>query len=161
MGIRTKFNPMGGTEGRKDIVFIRPSLTANGILGGSNFAVHASSEYASARAAWKAVDDSASSYWQGNPNDSTPYYYCFYNPDALNITEIIETYSGSQYMTTITAIEGSNDNNSWSNIIFSAVTVDKVRTNTLTNTNYYKYYRITYSLVGRICNYGITATYKG
>lgn len=128
------------------IPFTRPNLTANGTLGGTTFAVSASSEDSSSYRAFRAVDNNTSSYWSAST--SSAYYY-FYNPNPLCVTALTTTwaykityikYNSTSYLN----IAGSNDNSTWTNISYTATqgSTTKILQINLANSNYYKYYRI-------------------
>ena len=112
----------------------RPNLTANGTLGGNSFAVtsslNSSDEY-------KAVDGSTSTYFSF-PRFTT---FTFYNPTPLKVTQLIARYPSSYYGK-ITDVVGSNTNSGWNTISFSR-SGTTTETITLSNSTYYKYYRIT------------------
>lgn len=137
-----------------------PILSANGTLGGSSFAVEASSEYSDTRAAYTAFDDS-STYWR--PSDCTILQtYTFYNPVAINVTKIEYQFYSTTYNTTIDLIEGSNDNTNWTTITRADSTSSNIETSTLDNSEFYKYYRTTFAAKSsgtyRLRNMAITAT---
>lgn len=161
MGIKTKFNPMGGKIEGKDIEFVRPNLSANGTLGGSAFAVSASSQYSSSTPAYRAVDGTTN-YWRPNTAAGNPYYI-FYNPNALKVTVMVFTPTAAQYPQNVSSIFGSNDNSEWTEILHTYSYQGSTLTLTLTNSKYYKYYKIVFtsaSGTGRVQNIAITATYK-
>lgn len=158
--------------------FVRPDLTADGTMGGANFAVTASSAYN--YAAWKAFDNSSSSYWGTSMQNSYTQSITFYNPVALNVTQLDMvvygwTNSVSTYNDNIN-VYGSNDNSTWTQLAsnvpsgqYSYYSTKNVTINLSSNTNSYKYYKIenttcTYSSVygigWAIADVGITATYQ-
>lgn len=134
------------TNGKLDsIPWEQPILTANSTIGGSEFAVEASSESSTTYAAWKAFDDdSSSTYWRPSSSTETQTY-TFYNPDKINVTEIQYKFTSTTYNTTIDSIEGSNDNETWTTINRSDSTNSATITSTLSNTSSYKYYRTTFT----------------
>lgn len=75
----------------------QPVLSANGTMGGSSFAVSASSEYDTARPAYGAFDgvtgnDSANCWHSGS---GFPSWIQFYNPKPLKVTKLTVTNRGS------------------------------------------------------------------
>jgi hypothetical protein len=141
-----------------DTTWTRPNLTADGTLGGNSFAVYSPTQYSNP---YRAVDDSASTYWgYYNSGDQT---YIFYNPNALKVTEIVYTYYGSSYRAKAVAIQGSNDNSKWVDITSIYSGSNETYTSTLTNDKYYKYYKLTfapYSGYVWVKDMAITAVYK-
>ena len=154
MSLRTKLHPMGGS-----LRFIRPNLTSNGTLGGNSFAVTATPNFSSTPA-YYAVDSSAKTFWSGG--SGTTIFYIFYNPTALNVTEIILTCTNATYSPASVTVMGSNNNSSYTNITSSASgTGTTTVTVTLSNTAYYKYYRLRLTRASNyiyITNMDITAT---
>lgn len=155
MSLRTKLHPMGGDSSEK--VFIRPNLTSNGTLGGNSFAVSAS--YAMSNyPAYYAVDSNASSFWGTSASTNT---FIFYNPTALNVTKIV-LKCGNGYSIASVTVAGSNNNSSYTNITSSASgTGTTTVTVTLSNTAYYKYYRLQLARSSsqiRVYDIAITAT---
>ena len=129
----------------------QPILSANGTLGGSSFAVSASSEFNSSWQAYMAFDGNYTSSGWVTRGVQNPSWITFYNPVALNVTSLTFTnrHGGSNASEVFTAgaIYGSNNNSDWTEI--------KTYTNSVTaclgtwtvnlsnNSNYYKYYKIT------------------
>ena len=109
-------------------LFVQPVLSANGTIGGDSFAIDTSSKIQNENDAWKAFDDSRSTYWefQNDASTTTDYSdYSFYtNPTTITIYNpkaillygigIIQTtrYNNMQAIRAF-KIEGSNDNLSW------------------------------------------------
>ena len=148
-----------------ELTFTRPNLTADGTLGGSSFAVKDVGAGTSTITypAWRAVDNSATTYWGGNLPYSGNKIYTFYNPNALKVSELTYTYNSTSYRATAISIQGSNDNSTWEDITSTYSGSSTTYTSALTNSKYYKYYKLTftpYSSYVRICNLAITATYK-
>ena len=113
--------------------FTVPTLSANGTMGGSSFAV--SSTYSSSTyAIWKAFDKSSSTYARLSINNS----FTFYNPDALFVTAI--TFNTDKNFS-IASVEGSSDNNDWEDLTYTYNSSTK--TITLAGINGYKYHRVT------------------
>lgn len=78
--------------------FTRPNLTSNGEIGGSSFAVTATNNEADA---YKAVDSSTSTYWEG-PSMSE---YLIYNPNPLCIYAFTIRYTTSSYKPTYISVK--------------------------------------------------------
>ena len=155
MSLRTKLHPMGGDLKEK---FIRPNLTSNGTLGGNSFAVAATPNLSS-NPAYYAVDSNANTHWVGS---GTTILYIFYNPTALNVTEIILTCTSATHSPASVVVTGSNNNSSYTNISSSVSgTGTATITITLSNAAYYKYYRLRLTRASNyiyITNMDITAT---
>lgn len=101
-----------------------PTLTANGTLGGTSYAVTSANQYSS-EAAYKAFDKNNSTQYTTNGNTGT---LTFYSPLPLNVTKIkIRNGYASGYIRPISSIGvyGSNDN----------TTYIKLRNIDYTNTN--------------------------
>lgn len=132
--------------------FVRPNLTANGTLGGSYFAVAASSENGTAYA-WRAVDGdtSISAIWEGTAVASS---YIIYNPIPLFINSFnITNYNNGdvyRYVPTAGNVYGSDDNVTYTYL--SPYTNSNIGQNATwnipiaeSNRGFYKYYKITIS----------------
>jgi hypothetical protein len=123
--------------------FVQPKLTANGTLGGKSFAVAVDSRYDD-YSAYKAFDGDTSTSWQSNGTTAAGTYFKMYNPNPLNITKIV--WSGTPKYGTITAgiVYGSNDDIDYVELAtFSGGTTSGGTMDLSSNTNYYKYYKIT------------------
>lgn len=139
--------------------WVRPNLTSNGTLGTDNFAV-AANQYSSSYAAYKAVDDNASSYWYGYPSGNIDY--TFYASDKIKVSELTFKFFGG-YQASSVIVQGSDDNIDYENITTSYTsTSSTMYTATLTNNKYYHYYKITFinSYYTRIYDLQINAVYK-
>ena len=147
-----------------DTTWIRPNLTTDGILGGSSFAVKdVGAGTSTSTYAWRAVDKSATTYWNGDTPSFGSKTYIFYNPDALRVTEIVYNYYNSTSSASAIVIQGSNDNSNWADITSTYSGSNATYTSTLTNDKYYKYYKLTFtprSNKVRVSDMAITATYK-
>ena len=143
-------NPTPGTNDVQiPMVWGRPVLNANGTLGGTVFAVQASSELNTNCQAWRAVDGtestSANYYWNAT---SLPAWFTFYNPNAINVTKltIANMPTSANYIITAGEVQGSDDNSSWTTIksfTNSVITANSKWSIDLSdNTSYYKYYRL-------------------
>lgn len=137
--------------------FVQPELTENGMLGGSTFAVFASSEYSGSYQAYMAFDTSTSSEWaaRGVPSDLN---YIIYNPDPLYITEIEVTNRTDEENITSYRIEGAGRDKNWV-ALSDVVTNDKTSAYdkwkiVVGTPDYYNYYKI--SILTAVGNVGIT-----
>lgn len=127
-----------------DITFEQPVLTANGTMGGSSFAVEASSYISSPdRNAYKSFDGNNATKW--GVNNTTSGWLTFYNPQALKVSSIVYTPStdfpgedGGDL-----EISGSNDNSTWTSLWTGSYTANSIRTFNVDSQAYYNYYRIT------------------
>ena len=129
----------------------RPNLTANGTLGGSSCAIIADTEATTKVPAYYAVDSSTSTQWQSkSASSNTQRYLIFYTPTAIKLTKVVfatpknTSAEGLTYSWQLKdcTVYGSNTNGSWVSL-GSVSGVGKVAnaTVTLSNTNYYKYYK--------------------
>ena len=135
-----------GSYGGVETAFVQPTLSSNGILGGTTFAVVASSENAGYYA-WCAFDKNLSNaYWSaaGKPTG----YLILYNPIAVKATSFDFTGVNGYYVTG-GAIYGSNDNINYT--VLASFTNNNFTTtpwNVQINNGsqgYYKYYKIYFS----------------
>lgn len=124
--------------------FEQPTMEWNGILGGEDFAVWASTEVG--HPAYTAFDNNESSFWNGGrlTVDGHPDFI-IYNPIDLKITNwqyniVTQHYSkpeeGSMY--------GSNDGETWTLIAQYSIPFvrgQKLFDISLNHSNYYKYYK--------------------
>ena len=122
-----------------------PVLTADGVMGGDNFAVSASSvstdynQYAFHQ--FRGAVDSLGSGWIGN---APTQWFTFYNPNPLNITEIVlgDNNGTTTYLAKNFTFQGSNDNYTWTTLYTnSSRTTGNLTISLPDNTNYYKYHR--------------------
>ena len=149
-----------------DTTWTRPNLTTDGTLGGSSFAVKdVGAGTSTSTDAWRAVDNSTTTYWNGNTPSSGSKTYIFYNPDALKVSKLTYTYTYANNRATSVSIEGSNDNSNWADITSTYSGSVTTYTSTLINDKYYKYYKLTFTPVSnssyiRVKDMAITATYK-
>ena len=113
----------------------QPVLTADGVLGGDDFAVFCDSPNNTSYPAYYAFDSSTSTFAVTHEAD-----YIIYNKNPINITKIDMTVRGSSYNYRGGTLYGSNDNSSWKEIIaLSALTNGSWDISS--NTGYYKYYK--------------------
>lgn len=140
------------------IPFTRPNLTSAVSIGGSTFGVEVNTQKSATYAGWRAVDaDATSSFWMPNAATAT---FTFYNPKAINVTKLESVFYSSGYRATFSSIEGSNNGSTWTTITSNNTVSSGTIFTTLTNTNYYKYYKITYTSATstRMIDLKITAT---
>ena len=113
----------------------QPVLTADGVLGGDDFAVFCDSPNNTSYPAYYAFDSSTSTFAVTHEAD-----YIIYNKNPINITKIDMTVRGSSYNYRGGTLYGSNDNINWKEIIaLSALTNGSWDISS--NTGYYKYYK--------------------
>lgn len=120
-------------------------MGANGTLGGSSFAVQASSENGTTYQAYKCFDNSNTTLWNTAATDLSNPWYIFYNPVKLNVTNIaIRNYSNGYHCASGSVLASDTNSNyvklcdftggqtasAWWNIDLS------------TNTKSYKYYKL-------------------
>lgn len=123
--------------------WVQPTLSANGILGGNSFACESDSNYNDFYA-YKALDGNSSTSWQSNGTTTSGTWFKFYNPTPIKVIQI--TWSGTPTYGTITGgiIYGSNDDLVYTQLgTFSDGTTTGGTIDLSTNTNFYKYYKIT------------------
>ena len=98
-----------------DQPWTRPNLSANGTMGGDEFAVSAEVNTAQTRYhPWHAVNgNTGSSYQWWSPTGASDKEYYFYNPNPLKV-ETLDMYCRSATARPATAsVYGSNDNSTW------------------------------------------------
>jgi len=140
--------------------FSRPNLSSNGTMGGNSFAVSCDSSV-SGYSAYYAVDGNTDYLWMVN-NTNSICKYTFYNPLPLKVSQIVNYYTSTTYSASNFIIEGSNDNQKWTEIGTYTVTKTLTQTIPVNSTRFYKYHRITYkNSTIRLKDLGITATQKG
>lgn len=100
----------GGT-----IVQLSPVLTSNGTMGGSDYAVSASSEYSSSYSPYHALDGSSSTWWASQNFDNNAYF-TFYSPSAICVKQITYSSQGDNYAKFLD-VWGSNDNSNWTKLV--------------------------------------------
>lgn len=126
--------------------FVQPTLSSNGTLGGSSFAVASSPRGSTTdtknKEAWGAFDGDDTTYFRGNDRTA---WITFYNPQPLVVKsiEILPFFKGHEYV----QISGSNNNSDWDPLFEknygSSATVSKYET-ALNTAKAYKYYKITF-----------------
>lgn len=105
------------TYGGVETAFVQPTLSADGVLGGSTFAVYASSTV-DTRVAYKAADNNSSTVWCPAISGGG-YFYVWYNPFPLKVSSInISNRSdvSGVYIIGYT-LYGSNDNSTWVTLV--------------------------------------------
>ena len=156
MNIFSKEMLMAGGEK----VFVRPNLTSNG-SSGDYFYVTASVNNSTA---YKAFDDSDSSYWACSASGTGSKYIRFDCQNGLNVTELKITNRqnwGSNSVQKIMAL--ATGMTTYDNISFSQTISGKINTVNLSNGNYYNVYVIYLAAYSDllITDIAITATEKG
>jgi hypothetical protein len=148
--------------------FTQPVLSANGTIGGSNFACAASTTYET-NYAHLAFDNNNNTIWHSANGSS--WWFKLYNPEAMNVTnlQIRNSYDALHKSISSGNVQGSNDGSNWTTITTwtnSNITASATWNISLSsNVNYYKYYLINiassaYSGYAVIANIAITATVK-
>ena len=92
-----------------------PILSANGTIGGSSFAVYASSVYSTSYQAYHAVDG-GTTYWRG----TSPCYWEWYTPNPskptyLTLTALTSAKNG-YYQAVAFDVQYSTNNSSWTTL---------------------------------------------
>lgn len=103
-------------------IFESPILTANGTMGGDNFACNQSSVYSN-EYAYKAFDGNSESHWHSGDNASLPHWLAWYNPKPIKInhlTLIVGHSSSYPDLPNNYQIQNSNDGTTW-NTVYSGV----------------------------------------
>ena len=131
--------------GSQDIAFEQPTLSANGTMGGTSFAVSCNGYYASGYEAWRAFNGNTSDYWDSTMAPST---ITMYNPTPLKVSKLRITNWSAQFPNA-GSVQASNDNSTWTSLVSgwtnSNYTVNATWDINVNSTNYYKYYRLTVS----------------
>lgn len=131
--------------------WVQPVLSANGTLGGSSFAVAASSEYSKNYQACNAFKtDFDDSYWHSAAQTNNQWYLIFYNPTAIKVSKIDITIYNTSYIPSGGKLQGSNNGTSWTDVCnFTNTTAtnqsDKFVIDARSNATFYKYYRILFT----------------
>ena len=151
-------------EGEGELIeyaFTQPTLSENGTMGGSSFAVSADNKTNGRNPAYYAFDDNTNNYWRGG---NVPGYIEFYNPAPINVTAL--TWGFFYSYPTSGNVQGSNDYSDWTTITdFTNDSASDFTIDMSGNTNSYKYYRINVSAVNmdviHCKNLTIVGTVKG
>lgn len=131
--------------------WVQPILTQNGTLGGSTFAVAASSEYSTSYLACNAFKfDLDSSIWHSAAQSDKNWFLIFYNPSALKVSKIDIAISSTSYNPSGGILQGSNDGKTWVDICNFTNTIavnqsDKFTIDARDNSTFYKYYKILFT----------------
>lgn len=142
------------------VAFVQPVLSANGTIGGDSFAVGAS-----VNEAYKAFDNSASSYCNRLNADQ---WLEWYNPQPLCIGQVKWQASGNVYMQRAGLLQYSDDNAAW---ITAVEWTNSDSTNPFTiqvgeTHGSHKYWRLYFTQKGTssgnsdVSNLVLTATYQ-
>lgn len=142
-------------------IYFTPTLESNGVMGGSDWAVEAKSEYNENYPAYYAFADGVDNHWWASKNkqDETGAWFTFYSPFKLIVKEITYNSQGSNYMRA-GKVQGSNDNTNWTDITsFTGVTTSgKTTISKSDNEMAFQYHRIvctTYNS-NNCCIYNLT-----
>lgn len=139
-------NYFAQSQGQQVSTFYQPTLSADGTMGGSSFAVTGSLSSWAPQPVWKAFDNDASTYWAAGIVGSATVYFEVYNPTPLRLTKIEYLIAYNHYTTRPEAgtISGSNDGSTWYTVTNFNVANNGSTTKTISfnNSNYYKYYRV-------------------
>ena len=131
----------------EDKTFTRPNLTGYGTMGGGSAACQQSSIHSgSTTQAWKAFDNSSSTYWQsgtGTVNKNRAEWITFYNPYPINLVGVIFYHHWSNvWIVKSGVIQGSNDNSTWETL--ASISNGSAKQNysiSISSNKYYKYHR--------------------
>lgn len=122
----------------------RPNLSSDGTIGSSSVATYASAIYGSYNA-YRAVDGNSNTYWYGR--GTVPYYWIFYSPTPIKITQMVLSAHSSgksgYYQAQAFQIQGSNNNSSYTTLFtYSNTSRPATVTANLSPAGYYNYYRM-------------------
>ena len=131
--------------------WVQPILSANGTLGGSTFAVVASSELKAgyeAFQAFRANDDAT--YWHSAAQTDKKWFLTFYNPTALKVSKLDLRIHATDDIPSGGILQGSNNGTSWVDICnFTNTTAlnqcDQFSIDASNNSTFYKYYKILFT----------------
>ena len=132
--------------GYTDAAWTRPNLyNSNGVMGGSSPAAEASGERSAAFEAWRAFDDSDSTYWYNSPgstSSSLTAWITYYTPEPVKLQSVVISSNNSYYVVKSGSIQASNDNSNWTTIAYinnpSAAINYSI---SIASNDYYKYFR--------------------
>ena len=143
----------------------RPNLSSDGTIGSSSVATYASTVYGSYNA-YRAVDGNSSTYWYGR--GTVPYYWIFYSPTPVKITQMVLSAHSSgkngYYQAQAFQIQGSTDNSNYTTLFTHSDTSRPATvTATLSPAGYYNYYRlyITTAAISSIASIYLEITMTG
>ena len=135
----------------QNVAWTQPKLTANGTMGGTSFACNQSASYSSTTIAFRCFNGDTTTSgetnrWQiNNLNTSTEYYIYWYNPVALNISNLKVWNEEANLVVKGYTLYGSNDNSSWTAIKSGTNTVTTAKTAwniPVSMSTEYKYFRL-------------------
>lgn len=98
----------------KQAAFTMPSLTSNGSLGGTSFAIACSSNEGG-YPAYQACDGNPNTYW-GPSSSNVPQSLTFYSPSPVKATKMNLFYRDSSGIYSAGTIQACNDGSSWADI---------------------------------------------
>lgn len=135
------------------IAWTQPVLTANGTMGGDSFACSQQAYYTETsgakQEAWRMFAEGNQHEWQINDvSTSKTYWAKFYNPEVIKIKklQVVNPATGVSEHTPVKVVfYGSNDDSTYTEIgILTDITTtaSQVFDVFLTNTDWYKYYKI-------------------
>lgn len=135
-----------GSQTIIEIGWQQPILSANGTMGGSSFAVSASSEYSTWKA-WQAFNGETTGNEGWESTSTTDAWIQFYNPTALKVSQLdlLNFYRDiAAFKFESGSVEASNDGTSWTELCtFTAnQTAGGTTTVNVNSSNFYKYHRI-------------------
>lgn len=150
--------------GAQSYSWTQPTLTTNGTLGGSSFAVSGTTEYVSSSPTWKLFDknDTTNAALQG-----PTVIIIIYNPTPIKITKISVGNFSQYYLCKDSAILGSNDNITYTQLgTFnnSGTAVNSFWDININPNTYYKYYKMEIQAASTYIQWrtiNITAQYLG
>ncbi|MBR1908110.1 hypothetical protein IJ818_04150 [bacterium] len=127
--------------------WIQPTLSENGLIGGSEFAVDSSSSSSSTPDAYMAFNGLNDNKYASSANGATFYWISWYNPTPLKISSISiynANYSGATGPTG-GIVQGSDDNSTWEDIVTftnSVTAINQTWSISVNSNKSYKYHRI-------------------
>lgn len=137
------YKPLKNTERKyykyQDSAWAQPVITYNGIMGETGFATSAA--YESYTKSYNAIIGNA---WTGPVGSGRTSWYKFFNYTPLKVTQVTWYNIGGAYYNLIGGtFEGSNDDENWTVLgqIDNVNTANALRTITISNPNYYHYYK--------------------
>ena len=141
----------------QEVNFAQPVLSSNGSMGGTRFAVAAEKErYSNNGLTYNAFDNNDSTYEFLTAGNN---WIKWYNPTPIKCTKV---YVKCDKTMSSLSLSASNDNSNWTALTISPSQVSTGNI-TVTNTNFYKYYRLNYYVAGSasaaVYTIKVTATY--
>lgn len=106
------------TENQSPVeVFQQPVLTSNGTLGGSSFAVAASSVFYGRDAYFAVANNGIAEGHEWHSEKGLPQWFEFYNPEALMVSSLeLTNRTRTSGVPTVFTIQGCNDGSSWEDV---------------------------------------------